>query len=88
MLRRVDLRERSNMRKMVTASLQTRGSMLMNSRCPPRSQMLKVISVFLRVIVFSMKLTPARQHEEGEGERGTECLDIIFIEFVLDILHH
>jgi hypothetical protein len=69
MLSRVDFLERSNMRKMVTASLQTRGSMLMNSRCPPRSQMLKVISVFLKVIVFSMKLTPdeERQMRGGEG---------------------
>jgi hypothetical protein len=43
--------------------------MLMNSRCPPRSQMLKVISVFLKVIVFSMKLTPdeERQMRGGEG---------------------
>src|SRR5215472_2345103 len=38
---RVLLRVRSNMNKMATASLQTRGSMLTNSRCPPKSQMEK-----------------------------------------------
>ena len=41
--------------------------MLRNSLCPPKSQMLKVISVFLRVMVFSMKLTPAR----GDAPRPT-----------------
>lgn len=51
-------RVRSNMKSMATASLQTRGSMLTNSRWPPRSQIEKVISVFRIEIVFSMKLTP------------------------------
>lgn len=46
------------MNKMATASLQTRGSMLTNSRCPPRSQIEKVISVFRIEMVFSIKLTP------------------------------
>ena len=36
----VDLRDRSNMNR-IAASLQTSGSMLRNSRCPPRSQMEK-----------------------------------------------
>lgn len=51
-------RVRSNMNKIATASLQTRGNMLTNSRCPPRSQIEKVISVFRIEIVFSIKLTP------------------------------
>ena len=46
------------MKSMATASLQTRGSMLTNSRWPPRSQIEKVISVLRIEIVFSMKLTP------------------------------
>jgi hypothetical protein len=32
--------------------------MLTNSRCPPKSQIEKVISVLRMEIVFSMKLTP------------------------------
>ena len=59
MLFSVLLRVRSNMKRMATASLQTSGSMLTNSRCPPRSQIEKVISVFRMEMVFSMKLTPA-----------------------------
>lgn len=51
-------RVRSNMKSMATASLQTRGSMLTNSRWPPRSQIEKVISVLRIDMVFSMKLTP------------------------------
>eukprot|EP00953_Heterococcus_sp_UTEX-ZZ885_P014440 8170-Heterococcus_DN1.PRE.1 len=47
------------MKKVATASLHTSGSMLKNSLCPPRSQMLNVISVLRSVIVFSMKFTPA-----------------------------
>ena len=43
--------ERSNMKRMATASLQTNGSMFTNSFCPPRSQMLKVISVLRMEIV-------------------------------------
>mmetsp|Transcript_1819 Transcript_1819/g.4138 ORF Transcript_1819/g.4138 Transcript_1819/m.4138 type:complete len:225 (-) Transcript_1819:266-940(-) len=54
----VDLRERSNMKSIADASLQTRGSMLRKSRWPPRSQMLKVISVPLTTTDFSIKLTP------------------------------
>lgn len=42
----VDLRERSNMNSSATASLHTSGSMLTNSRWPPRSQIENVISVF------------------------------------------
>ena len=42
--------------------------MLRNSRCPPRSQMLNVISVFRNVIVFSMKFTPGDpQHSSRRG---------------------
>lgn len=58
---RVDLRDRSNMNKMATASLQTSGSMFTNSRCPPRSQMENVIVVRRTEIVFSIKLTPGGQ---------------------------
>ena len=50
---------RSNMNRIATASLHTSGSMLTNSRCPPRSHIEKVISVFRIEMVFSMKLTPA-----------------------------
>jgi hypothetical protein len=60
------------MKRIATASLETRGSMDTNSRCPPRSQIWKVqqdvvrastptenvISVFRMLIVFSIKLTP------------------------------
>jgi len=59
MLLSVDLRERSNMKSNATASLHTSGSIDTNSRCPPRSQMLNVISLPLSVMVFSMKLTPS-----------------------------
>jgi len=55
----VDFLERSNMKKMATASLHTSGSILKNSRCPPKSHILKVISVFLKRMVFSRKFTPA-----------------------------
>ena len=55
---RVLFRVRSNMKRMATASLQTRGSMFTNSRWPPRSQIEKVISVLRMDMVFSMKLTP------------------------------
>ena len=46
------------MKRMATASLQTRGNMLTNSRWPPKSHIEKVIVVRLTEIVFSMKLTP------------------------------
>ena len=55
----VDFRDRSNMKRIATASLHTSGSMFTNSRCPPRSQIEKVIVVRRTVIVFSMKFTPA-----------------------------
>jgi len=55
----VDRRLRSNMKRIARASLQTSGSMLRNSRWPPRSQIENVISVFRRVIDFSMKFTPS-----------------------------
>lgn len=55
----VDLRERSNMNKIATASLHTRGNILTNSRWPPRSQSENVIDVRRTVMVFSMKFTPA-----------------------------
>ena len=47
------------MKSMATASLHTRGSMLTNSRWPPRSQIENVISVLRIEMVFSMKLTPS-----------------------------
>jgi hypothetical protein len=50
---------KSNMKRIATASLQTRGNMLTNSRCPPKSQIEKVISVLRIEIVFSMKFTPS-----------------------------
>jgi hypothetical protein len=55
----VDFRDRSNMKSSATASLQTSGSMLTNSRWPPKSHMEKVIVVRRTEMVFSMKLTPA-----------------------------
>lgn len=78
MLLRVDLRVRSNVKRMATASLHTRGNMLTNSFwpnsddvrrihsffrwwwvcLPPRSHMLKVISVFRITTDRSIKLTP------------------------------
>ena len=50
--------DKSNMNKMATASLQTSGNMFTNSRCPPKSQIEKVIVVRRTEIVFSIKLTP------------------------------
>jgi hypothetical protein len=55
---KVDFLLRSNMNSMATASLHTSGNMFTNSRCPPRSQIEKVISVFRIEMVFSIKLTP------------------------------
>jgi hypothetical protein len=57
----VDFRERSNMNRIATASLQTSGSMLTNSRWPPKSHIENVMVVRRTEIVFSMKLTPAAQ---------------------------
>ena len=54
----VDFLERSNMKRMATASLQTSGSMFTNSRWPPRSHIENVIVVRRTEMVFSMKLTP------------------------------
>lgn len=68
---RVLLRVRSNMNRMATASLHTRGSILTNSRCPPRSQIEKVISVLRIEMVFSMKLTPRKPPI-------SECFDVEF----------
>jgi len=55
---RVDRLDRSNMKRMTIASLQTRGSIEMNSLSPPRSQMEKVTSAFFNAIDFSIKFTP------------------------------
>ena len=55
----VDFRDRSNMNKMATASLQTRGNIFTNSRWPPRSHIEKVMVVLRTEMVFSIKLTPA-----------------------------
>jgi hypothetical protein len=71
---RVDFLDKSNINRIATASLQTRGSIFTNSRCPssgyyvfliklpPRSQILKVISVPLIAIVFSIKFTPIKMN--------------------------
>lgn len=72
----VDFRERSNMNRMATASLQTSGSMLTNSRWPPKSHIENVMVVRRTDIVFSMKLTPAAQlirmvkHKKSKRWRG------------------
>jgi len=55
----VDFRDRSNMKSIATASLQTRGSMFTNSLWPPRSHIENVIVVRRTEMVFSMKLSPA-----------------------------
>jgi hypothetical protein len=91
MLFSVDLRVRSNMKRIATASLQTRGSMLTNSRCPPRSHIEKVISVLRIEMVFSMKLTPERCQWKREGSVSvlyTKCLNVVFVPTPLDILDH
>lgn len=88
---RVLFRVRSNMNKMATASLQTRGSMLTNSRWPPRSQIEKVISVLRIDMVFSIKLTPMDlsglllwlPHMER-----TKCLDVVLVPAAFDVLDH
>ena len=82
---------RSNMKRMATASLQTRGSMLTNSRCPPRSQIENVISVFRIDMVFSMKLTPgssASTYRATANGLGTQCLNVVFIPAALDVFDH
>jgi hypothetical protein len=61
----VDFRERSNMNKIATASLQTSGNILTNSRWPPRSHIENVISVFRMEIVFSMKLKTNMSNQVG-----------------------
>ena len=58
---RVDFLDRSNMNRIATASLHTRGNIFTNSRCPPRSQRENVMDVRRTVMVFSMKLTPVRR---------------------------
>src|SRR5260221_136341 len=55
---KVDLRVKSNMNKMATASLQTKGDMFTASLCPPTSQIENVIVVLRLVMVCSVKLTP------------------------------
>jgi hypothetical protein len=97
-LSNVDFLERSNMKNIATASLQTNGSILKNSRCPPRSQMLNVISVLRRTTVFSRKLTPARKDLSKQQPlmraTGTEVpnhtkrLNIVFVKFVLNVFDH
>jgi hypothetical protein len=54
-------RDKSNMNKIATASLHTSGNMFTNSRWPPKSHIENVMVVRRTEIVFSMKLTPARQ---------------------------
>ena len=57
------------MKNIATASLQTSGSILKNSRCPPRSQILNVISVFRSTIVFSRKFTPIKKCKRSTGNK-------------------
>jgi hypothetical protein len=64
----VDFRDRSNMNKMATASLQTRGNIFTNSRCPPKSHIENVMVVRRTEIVFSMKLTPERDVRNDPAE--------------------
>ena len=59
MLLSVTLRVRSKMNSSASASLHTSGSIIANSRWPPRSQIENVISLFRSAIVFSMKFTPS-----------------------------
>lgn len=89
---RVDFRERSNMKRMATASLQTRGSMFTNSLWPPKSHIENVIVVRRTEIVFSMKLTPGGWSELVAGGTGkeicTQRLNIVLVETALDVLDH
>ena len=66
---RVDFRERSNMKRIATASLHTRGSIFTNSRWPPRSQIENVIVVRRTEIVFSIKLTPVKQKKKNKEKK-------------------
>ena len=88
-------RVRSNINKIATASLQTRGSILTNSLwpkidklmtksltgviLPPRSQILNVISVLRMHIVFSIKLTPSIM-EEGEAPLLRNHISLSYLE--------
>ena len=85
------LRVKSNMKRIATASLQTRGSILTNSLWPPRSQIEKVISVFRIEMVFSMKFTPdfcQNLVKLANVEMHTQCLYVIFIPASFYILDH
>ena len=53
--------ERSNMKRIATASLHTSGSIFTNSLWPPKSHIEKVMVVRRTDIVFSIKLTPAQR---------------------------
>ena len=57
----VDFLDRSNMKRIATASLHTKGSMFTNSLCPPKSHIENVIVVRRTEMVFSMKLTPMKE---------------------------
>lgn len=66
------LRDRSNMKRMATASLQTSGSIETNSRWPPRSQIENVISV-LRIEIcatasISCRSIESRREEERHAQ--------------------
>lgn len=79
------------MNNIATASLQTKGSILTNSRCPPRSQMEKVISVFRIEMVFSMKLTPvssAIDVRETHAVFRTQCLNVVLIPATFHVFDH
>jgi hypothetical protein len=91
----VDFRERSNMNRIATASLHTKGNIFTNSRCPPRSHIENVMVVRRTEMVFSMKLTPGRSGDSFSvgpryslGIQRTQRLDIILIKTTLDILDH
>jgi hypothetical protein len=91
----VDFRDKSNMKRIATASLHTRGSMFTNSLCPPRSHIENVMVVLLTDMVFSMKFTPDGKYERGMqvfmmvwALRRTQSLDIILVKASLYIFHH
>ncbi len=84
---------RSNMNRMATASLQTNGSILTNSLCPPRSQIENVISVFRIDMVFSMKLTPGKGRSANRTlsraqVQLTQGLDIILVPAPFHVFDH
>ena len=58
------------MKRIATASLQTKGSMFTNSLCPPKSHIENVIVVRRTEMVFSMKLTPINE-DVLEIQEGT-----------------